>query len=437
MESIITSENNIEEILNNLIESYEGKIINAFNRSFYNYEYCIEELCQYYHKYKELFNMENRFLELLRYSIICSGESSDDGYAYGGINKIKSNIKFLGEDLVLKLIELIGINTKLWDDRMKLKQMLAIINNSGFDDNKRRSLKFFYVDRFYLEYEINIIIKKEINSKYTEYVEAKLKMEEINKSVNIVFNKIHEKDSNKSIQFLIDYDKFSGANFIIKMDEKTTNSLMKIKLLENRDIIQILDMNMELLNIQFNEYDNCVSLIDKSLTEIHKFIKGKIDDIYGNKYLSKKIISNVLEKPKFTSLVVREALNDADSLIKANKVSNAVDRIHTALHGYLRTICEDEKILYEQDASIFKLLKLIEKNSDIFKVNGNENEHINRVLRSIGNIVDALNPIRNNASLAHPNDELLMEEEAFLVVNITLIILNYLDSKLVNRTKNM
>jgi hypothetical protein len=43
--------------------------------------------------------------------------------------------------------------------------------------------------------------------------------------------------------------------------------------------------------------------------------------------------------------------------------------------------------------------------------------------------MDALQPIRNNASVAHPNEALLDAPEAMLVVNTARTLLHYLDAK--------
>ena len=51
------------------------------------------------------------------------------------------------------------------------------------------------------------------------------------------------------------------------------------------------------------------------------------------------------------------------------------------------------------------------------------------MLGAIATILDALNPVRNNASVAHPNDQLLGEPEAHLVINIVRTLLNYLEDK--------
>ena len=53
-----------------------------------------------------------------------------------------------------------------------------------------------------------------------------------------------------------------------------------------------------------------------------------------------------------------------------------------------------------------------------------------KVLRSMSGIMDLLNPIRNESSVAHPNKDLLDPPEATLVINTARTILHYLDMKL-------
>lgn len=64
---------------------------------------------------------------------------------------------------------------------------------------------------------------------------------------------------------------------------------------------------------------------------------------------------------------------------------------------------------------------------------GSRSGDIERVLNSFGNVLDALNPLRNQASVAHPNEALLDEAEARLVLNGARTILAYFDEKLVTR----
>lgn len=48
----------------------------------------------------------------------------------------------------------------------------------------------------------------------------------------------------------------------------------------------------------------------------------------------------------------------------------------------------------------------------------------------MSSILNELNFIRNNGSMAHPNENLLGEAEAMLVVNAGRTILGYLDARL-------
>ena len=52
------------------------------------------------------------------------------------------------------------------------------------------------------------------------------------------------------------------------------------------------------------------------------------------------------------------------------------------------------------------------------------------VLNASASILDALLPVRNQGSMAHPNAELLGEPEARLIINVGRTLLNYLDAKL-------
>lgn len=135
--------------------------------------------------------------------------------------------------------------------------------------------------------------------------------------------------------------------------------------------------------------------------------------------------------PKINSAVVERAIGDVEALIEANGAVSGVDRIHTALHGYLRAVCDVENIVYGKDDSMTKLFKLLRQHHPALRNLGARSQDIERILQSSANIMDALNPIRNNASVAHPNEELLNKEEAMLVINVTRTLLHYLDAKFV------
>ncbi len=135
--------------------------------------------------------------------------------------------------------------------------------------------------------------------------------------------------------------------------------------------------------------------------------------------------------PTLTSAVVERALDDAERLIGGPGAISAVDRMHTALHGYLLQVCTDAGVKVDRDASLALLLKTIREQHPHFQAVGGGREHdVTRILKGLGSMVDALSPIRNNASVAHPNEDLLEEPEAMLTINMVRAILHYVDSRL-------
>jgi hypothetical protein len=132
---------------------------------------------------------------------------------------------------------------------------------------------------------------------------------------------------------------------------------------------------------------------------------------------------------EMTSATVERALSDFETLLhsKGGAVSG-VDRIHTALQAYLIVMCRSAGIEPGERADMTALFSLV-RNHPKLKLNVHGVESA-KVLRGLAQVVDALNPVRNSKSLAHPNEELLEEAEAMLVVNAARTLLHYLNSKL-------
>ena len=78
-----------------------------------------------------------------------------------------------------------------------------------------------------------------------------------------------------------------------------------------------------------------------------------------------------------------------------------------------------------------RLLRKLREGDPRLQDLGPRGDDVALVLRTSAAILDAMNPVRNQASVAHPNDELLGEAEARLVINVGRSILAYLDAKLV------
>jgi hypothetical protein len=133
--------------------------------------------------------------------------------------------------------------------------------------------------------------------------------------------------------------------------------------------------------------------------------------------------------PKITTAVVERAISDMEALIQTSDAVSGVDRVHTVLHGYLRAVCASESIPYRNDDSITRLFKLLRQHHPALQNLGVHSHDTERILQSLATIMDALNPIRNKASLAHPNEDLLDKDEAMLVINAARTLLHYLNAK--------
>lgn len=127
---------------------------------------------------------------------------------------------------------------------------------------------------------------------------------------------------------------------------------------------------------------------------------------------------------------LNEAIKDAQILLRKNGASNAVDRYHTVLHFFLQNQCKKASIAYKKDDSINVLLKnLREKHPKLIILQKNE-LHATEILKGMGNTLSNLSELRNNKSLAHPNELLLPDDEATFVIESVNAILRYLSSKL-------
>ncbi len=138
------------------------------------------------------------------------------------------------------------------------------------------------------------------------------------------------------------------------------------------------------------------------------------------------VASPVLE---ITSDTVERALRDAERLLATEGATSGVDRIHTAFHGYLRALASREGLTQSDSAGITELFRLIRSQHPAFQSATTHQTEIDKILRALANVVDTLNPLRNQASIAHPNRDLLPEPEAMLFINCVRCLLHYLNAK--------
>lgn len=127
---------------------------------------------------------------------------------------------------------------------------------------------------------------------------------------------------------------------------------------------------------------------------------------------------------------LKEAIKDAQLLLRENGASNAVDRYHTVLHFFLQNQCKKANIAYVKENSINVLLKnLREQHPKLIVLQKNE-PHAVEILKGMGNTLSNLSELRNNKSLVHPNELLLPDDEATFAIESVNAILRYLSSKL-------
>jgi Abortive infection C-terminus len=130
-----------------------------------------------------------------------------------------------------------------------------------------------------------------------------------------------------------------------------------------------------------------------------------------------------------TSDVVEEALRNAETLIGIHGPASGLDRVHTALHGYLLSACAKAGIPVKRNSAVTELFaRLREQHPALAISDPQEKQRIDQILRGMARIIDALDPLRNMKTLAHPNP-LLSDAEAMLAINLVRTMLRYLDSR--------
>ena len=134
--------------------------------------------------------------------------------------------------------------------------------------------------------------------------------------------------------------------------------------------------------------------------------------------------------PTITSEFVERTLAEVEHLVRTKGATSGVDRVHSALHGYLRVVCDKAAITYPEIDRIEDLFKKIRAGHAAFAVPGPRAHDIALVTDKFCAIMNVFDPLRNRGSFAHPTKGLLAVPEAMLVINAARTIFHYLDAKL-------
>ena len=130
------------------------------------------------------------------------------------------------------------------------------------------------------------------------------------------------------------------------------------------------------------------------------------------------------------SEVVRRALADADQLLATTGAPSAIDRLHTAMHGYLKSACHENTITIPKDATLTQAYKALRAQHPALHLLGEHDGEIGRILSSFASVLDAFNTLRNHGSIAHPNENIVERAEGELIVNAVRTIFHYLSQKI-------
>lgn len=124
---------------------------------------------------------------------------------------------------------------------------------------------------------------------------------------------------------------------------------------------------------------------------------------------------------------IQKAVEDAEVFIREGRYDSAVDRVHTACHGYLRQVLTEHGVAYGADEGLPSLFaKLHGYYGDSIQP-ADVAERLKTILRSAGGMINAVNELRNNNTIAHPNGQLIQKREAQLVIRLVNAVVDYIE----------
>jgi hypothetical protein len=177
---------------------------------------------------------------------------------------------------------------------------------------------------------------------------------------------------------------------------------------------------------QFPDDRAAFAAIAKVITELGPFIR----------FIGVELVTTDSPQPVSSpridnsSAAVERALIEAERLVTERNAASAVDRAHTALHGFVRNVCVEASYIPASDPSLTELLKWLRESHPKFNSSVPHREHSGKLLKAMGSICDTLGTLRNRASLAHANESLVDEPDAMLAINASRTVLHYIHQRL-------
>lgn len=162
--------------------------------------------------------------------------------------------------------------------------------------------------------------------------------------------------------------------------------------------------------------------IAEAFEEIGKYVRFIIATIKENNEIAVETTDL-----KVSTETIDAVIQDAELLISSRGPISAVDRMHTGLHGFLEKICQIHKISIAPDSGITAIYKALRENHPLLM---SISESSKRIIGALATVIDSINMVRNKESFAHPNENVIDEADAWLVINSIKTLLNYFNKKL-------
>ena len=125
--------------------------------------------------------------------------------------------------------------------------------------------------------------------------------------------------------------------------------------------------------------------------------------------------------------IVQKAVEDATVFIREGRYESAVDRVHTAFHGYLRQLLTEHSEPFGVDDSLSALYSKLHGFYSSSIQPADVGERVKTILRSAGGMINTVNELRNNNTIAHPNGQLIQAREAQLVIRLVNAVVDYIE----------
>lgn len=190
-----------------------------------------------------------------------------------------------------------------------------------------------------------------------------------------------------------------------------------------------------ILHIKVPDEDyELITQFEDELFEIAQKVYGRQNEYYLTQ-INVGFVADLNKVVDFSGMSDKEsvvkAIDDAEKFMHEGKFYSAFDRIHTAFYGYLRGKLTNLNVSYEESDTLSQLYNKLHTHVKV-NIATDQSEIIRTTLRSASGIIDSINKLRNQNSLAHPNDSIITNREAELCINLVKDLTDYIEKVIQN-----